>query len=257
MASSEPVPVRPDPEWDHYQLYQRVRSTLYAVPVHFSSGTVIDGLLATDLQTLNQVVGATIEEQVVATLNQMRPIWDPEGRYLQYSFRRQAQVFPDVLLMSEDNGRDVILGIELKGWYLLAKERMPNFRFTVTPAACAPADLLVVVPWALDRILSGQPITLKPFVVGARDVASYRNHWWSELRAAQGKREVHPPEEAVAPYPTKGNTIVDKPEQDGGGNFGRLARTGRMADYIQEMLEVPLAGVPVEHWLRFLRQIPQ
>ena len=205
---------------------------------------------------MNQVVGATIEEQVVATLNQMRPLWDPESRYLQYSFRRQAQVFPDVLLMSEDNGRDIVLGIELKGWYLLAKEGMPNFRFTVTPAACSPADLLVVVPWALDRVLSGEPMTLKPFVVGARDAAAHRNHWWSEVRVTEGKREIHHPGH-VAPYPTKGDHIVDKPEQDGGGNFGRLARTGLMDDYIREMLESPLAGVSVKQWLGFLKQIPQ
>ena len=30
------------------------------------------------------------------------------------------------------------MGIELKGWYVLAKEREPSFRQKVTPAACSP-----------------------------------------------------------------------------------------------------------------------
>ena len=44
------------------------------------------------------------------------------------------------------------MGIELKGWYVLAKEKEPSFRYKVTPAVCAPADLLVVVPWAYRYI---------------------------------------------------------------------------------------------------------
>ena len=114
---------------------------------------------------------------MVETLNQMRGVWDPEGQYLRYSFRRQAQIFPDVLLMADDNGRDIVLGIELKGWYLLSKESKPNFRFQVTPRACAPADLLVVVPWALNNVLSGRPTVHKPFVESARYAAEFRNYW--------------------------------------------------------------------------------
>lgn len=30
------------------------------------------------------------------------------------------------------------MGIELKGWHVLAKEREPSFRYKVTPAACSP-----------------------------------------------------------------------------------------------------------------------
>ena len=39
-----------------------------------------------------------------------------------------------------------LLGIELKGWYVLSKEGEPSGRYKVTPAACAPQDLLVIVP---------------------------------------------------------------------------------------------------------------
>ncbi len=139
---------KPSPDWPHAELHDRVVRALYSVPAHFESPTVIEGLVATDLQTLNQMLGATIEAQVVSTLNRMRTAWDPEEQYIRYSFYRQAQVFPDVLLKADRNGSEILMGIELKGWYLLAKEQMPNFRFQVTPDACAPADLLVVVPWA-------------------------------------------------------------------------------------------------------------
>jgi hypothetical protein len=49
------------------------------------------------------------------------------------------------------------MGIELKGWYVLAKEKEPSFRYKVTLTVCAPADLLVVVPWALSNVISGRP----------------------------------------------------------------------------------------------------
>lgn len=55
-------------------------------------------MLASDILTLNSALGATIEEQVVATLNTLRPVWDPDKQYQTYGFVRQPQTFPDVLL---------------------------------------------------------------------------------------------------------------------------------------------------------------
>ena len=229
---------------------------LYAVPAHFSSRTVIEGIPATDLQTLNTALGAAIEEQVVATLNRMRPVWDPEERYQRFFFYRQAQVFPDVLLKADRNGQEIILGIELKGWYLLAKEEMPNFRFQVTASACADADLIVVVPWALSNVLSGVPVTYKPFVTQARYAAEYRNHWWAKVRWTRSDVSIAIPE-GVNPYPAKSDPVTDRPARDGGGNFGRLARIGIMDDYIAESLDIPLAGIPARNWIEFLKQFEQ
>ena len=188
-----PNPVEPSDTWEHYRLYRRVVDALYAVPAHFSSRTMIEGLVATDVQTLSTVLGATIEEQVVSTLNQMRPVWDPHEQYQRFFFQRQAQVFPDVLLKSDTNGQEIILGIELKGWYLLAKERVPNFRFTTTADACAEADLIVAVPWMLSNVLSGTPITHKPFVAQAKYAAEYRNYWWAEVREHKKRYRHHNP----------------------------------------------------------------
>ena len=66
--------------------------------MYFRTETHIAGVMATDLHTLNTVLGATIEEQVVRTLNLIRTTWDPDGRYALYSFVRQPQTFPDVRL---------------------------------------------------------------------------------------------------------------------------------------------------------------
>lgn len=252
-----PSPSKPDPAWTHAALYERVVDALRAIPAHFASGTVIEGILATDLQTLNAPLGATIEDQVVETLNRMRPVWDPGERYQTFSFHRQAQTFPDVLLKADRDGQEVILGIELKGWYLLAKEGEPNFRFQVAPAACAAADLLVVVPWALKNVLSGRPVTFKPFVIPARYAAEYRNYWWLEVREVQaGERHIESPP-GVAPYPRKSDKIADLPSSDKGGNFGRLARTGILDDYLAEMRGTLLAGVPVAAWLSFFKKFKQ
>ena len=251
-----PSQVEPSDTWEHYQLYRRVVDALYAVPAHFSSRTMIEGLVATDVQTLSTVLGATIEEQVVSTLNQMRPVWDPDDEYQRFFFQRQAQVFPDVLLKSDLNGQEIILGIELKGWYLLAKEKEPNFRFATTADACAEADFIVVMPWNLSNVLSGTPITHKPFVAQAKFAAEYRNFWWTEVRNTRSDTSITIPPE-TSPYPSKSDQVADRPTSDRGGNFGRLARTGLMNEYIEEMLNLKLSGIPAGEWIKFLREFEQ
>ena len=237
-----------------------MKLALYAVPGHFSSRTNIEGIVATDVQTLNTVLGATIEEQVVATLNGMRPIWDPENNYQRFYFQRQAQVFPDVLLRADNNGHEILMGIELKGWYMLAKEKEPNYRFKTTPSACAPADLLAVIPWALSNVLSGTPTTFRPFVTSAKYAAEHRNHWWTYVRVPKNPkddRSIQTPTD-IQPYPaSKTSQIADKPAKDGGTNFGRLARTGLMDAYIPQTLDLRLSGIRAEDWIAFLRKFNQ
>lgn len=243
-------------EWPHSKLHARVREALFALPLHFRTQTNIEGISAIDIFTLNSALGATIENQVVATLNLMRPLWDPEGAYRQYAFVRQAQAFPDVLLRkTTGNAREAsapLMGIELKGWYLLAKEAEPSFRFQVTPEACAPADLIVVVPWALNNVISGSPMVFTPYVESARYAAEYRNHHWQHLREAKGDKSILSPKN-VSPYPKKSDQIADKPAADQGGNFGRFARTGIMDEYLLTAKEELLAGIRAEHWLGFFK----
>lgn len=247
-----PQLVSPSESWQHIELWRRVREALYAIPAHFKSHTVIEGILATDLQTLNAPLGATIEDQVLSTLNQMRPVWDPHDQYQAYAFYRQRQTFPDVLLKRDTDGEDIVIGIELKGWYLLAKEGMPNFRFKATPAACADADLLVTVPWVLSNVLSGSPVAFKPFVTSSKCAALYRNFWWQHERGTDDDPTIDMPS-GVHPYPSARSTFLDKPSSDQGGNFGRIARTGLMSDYLLEMMETPVAGIPVREWIAFLK----
>jgi hypothetical protein len=93
--SRPPKPEEIEPTfWEHYELFKRVREAVLALPVHFKSATGIEGMLATDIFTLNSALGATIEEQVVATLNLLRPVWDPDKQYQTYGFVRQASAFP-------------------------------------------------------------------------------------------------------------------------------------------------------------------
>lgn len=253
----EPVPVSEEPRgWEHFALWQRVRKAILATPDHFTTSTVIEGMLATDIFTLNAPLAATIEESVVNTLNALRPAWDPDAQYQTYSFVRQPQTFPDVLLRSIDNGTTPLKGIELKGWYLLAKERQPTYRFTVTADACNPWDLLVVVPWVLSNVLAGSPVLFRPFVQPAVYCARKRNHYWQHEREAAGDTSIRTPE-GVHPYPEKSSQISDKPASDSGGNFGRLARYGIMDTYIRNMLAERIRGIPVSDWIAFFRQYQQ
>ena len=245
----------PGEDWEHFNLWTRVRESIFALPLYFRSETGLSGLSATDIFTLNAALGATIEDNVVKTLNEMRSVWDPDGEYKLYGFVRQAQTFPDVLLRrysSHDAEPDIILGIELKGWYVLAKEAEPSFRFQVTPSACALQDMLMVVPWALSDVISGSPQVFAPFVMSARYAAAYRNYHWQNLRKTKLSTGIIVPT-GVAPYPAKADQIADKPVSDSGGNFGRVSRTGIMDDYLEEVGRVGLRGIQMKHWRLFFK----
>jgi len=250
--SQKPKP--PEPKvplnWEHYELWKGVRRALFAVPNHFSTSIKIEGLLATDIFTLNSVLAATIEESVVRTLNDLRMVWDKESKYQTYSFVRQPQTFPDVTLQSVENGVKTLMGIELKGWYLLSREKVPTYRFTVTRNACNPWDLLAVVPWVLSNVLAGSPVLMRPFVQPAQYCAEKRNYYWQYERSTQSSTKIITPPN-VHPYPIKSDMISDRPMSDSGGNFGRMARYGIMKDYIEMMQAETIRGISVKSWIEF------
>jgi hypothetical protein len=229
-----------------------VREALYALPSHFDSATKIDGMLAPDIFTLSSALGATIEEQVVQTLNRIRSVWDPDKKYQAYGFIRQPQIFPDVVLRKKTNGTEILLGIELKGWYLLANEGEPNFRFKVNPGCCNPWDLIAVVPWVLSNVLSGSPVVYDVFVDQARYSAEHRNFYWEHLRSTEGDRTITLAQD-IRPYPLKKDRISDTANNDRGNNFGRMARYGSMKDYVDRMMVTGVRGLPVREWLDFFR----
>ena len=251
--SKPPSATTPPKSWKHYELFESVKKAIFSLPSRFESSLNIDGVLATDLFAFNSSLAATIEQQVVDALNKLRSVWDPEQKYALYDFERQPQTFPDVVLKASAPGVDpkVIMGIELKGWYVLAKEKEPSFRYKVTPAVCAPADLLVVVPWALSNVISGSPIVFAPFVMSARHAAEYRNWYWQHKRKGSSDKGIEL-SSVDQNYPTKSEMISDRPASDGGGNFGRLARAGVMEEYITELFEEKLAGIQLSAWQRFL-----
>ena len=241
-------------DWPHRELYLAVRETIRALPSCFDSDLRISGVLATDLFTFNTSLGATIEAQVVETLNQLRERWDPSRRYGEYAFVRQPQTFPDVTLRAESAEADpeILMGIELKGWYVLAKEREPSFRFRTTPAACAAADLLVVFPWVFDNVVSGRPQLFGPYVEQARYVAEYRNWYWQYEKQSKGSIGQIAMATSSVPYPSKSDQISDKALEDQGGNFGRIARTRIMDEFIDNLFDQDLLGIRIDYWQRFL-----
>jgi hypothetical protein len=252
---SEPVRVLPPATWKHSELYTHVKEAVRSLPLYFKTETIISGIMATDIFTLNATLGATIENQVVTTLNDMRPIWDPNDTYRLYAFVRQPQTFPDVLLRRltpTEDAEAIVLGIELKGWYLLAKEGEPSFRFQATPAACNIQDLIVVVPWTLSNVISGSPRVFSPFVESARYAAEYRNYHWQYLRQTTANTGIVSPQ-GTAPYPKKSDKIADKPVSDSGGNFGRFARTGIMDEYLEYVKTQLLCGIEARYWLAFFK----
>lgn len=237
------------------KLHINVQDALRALPVYFRSATNIEGLEAGDLFSLNSVLGGTIEVQTLATLNRIRDVWDPDEEWTEYGFERSSQTFPDVRLVSRnDSLPSPILGIELKGWYVLSKELEPSARYTATREACSPWDLVVFVPWRLSNVLSGVPIVYEPFIEQAIYAADMRNHYWQVQRAAKGGDTGIDSPPDVHPYPAPKTKTSDKARNDSGNNFGRLGRVpGLMEDYCAAILATPVAGIGARHWVSFFK----
>lgn len=258
LSTYQIAPVKsggPDVSWPHRKLYENVIKTLYALPEEFRTSLHISDFRATDVFTLNTALGASIEDAVVNGLNSLREVWDPTGRYALYRFERQAQAFPDVRLVTEAPGEaPIIMGIELKGWFALSKEGEPTFRYCVTPNACAAADLLVVYPWVLSDVVAGSPKLLRPFVGEARYAAELRNHYWQAMRIERGGNGRITTAVHQTPYPAvKTDQCSDRAEDDGGGNFGRVARYGLLDDFVKFTAKQEVSGIPVRAWLTFFR----
>lgn len=251
------APERPQlaPDDPKTVLQTRVRSALLALPGDFSFDNPIAGVNATDLFNLNTLLGAGIEVEVVRTLNSLRDMWDPDNQWLGYRFERSSQAFPDVRLVRRDEGSpDIALGIELKGWWLLSKEGVPSLRYQVTPQACAPHDLICVVPWHLSNAVAGVAQVIEPWVESARYAAEYRDYWWQHVRRTNDDTSVHHPEHAH-PYPGKAELVLATPAYDGGGNYGRLPRSKPlMDDFIERSKQHEVLGIAVADWILFLRR---
>lgn len=197
---------------------------------------------------MNTLLGGAIEDQTVETLNDTRAIWDPQGKWANYEFRRYAESFPDVRLEA-DNVDKPLIGIELKGWYMLTKETEPSFRFKASANAMTVWDLIVVFPWTLSNVISGTPILKAPFIEQAKYAADLRTAYWEGR--ANAKPVVHP---NTYPYPEPGSEYSDKVIDDSGGNFGRIARiSGLMDDWIAETMTTPLSGIETKWWVKFLK----
>lgn len=230
-------------------LQESVVRALRAVPMHFTSTINIEGLSATDLFAMNSLLGGAIEEQTVATLNATRAVWDPAGKWADYEFRRYAESFPDVRL-ERNAGDQPLIGIELKGWYLLAKEEVPSFRFKAAANAMTVWDLIAVFPWSLSNVISGKPILGAPYIEQAKYAADLRTYYW-EHRSANAKPVEHPD---THPYPEPGSSYSDIVHDDRGGNFGRIARVqGLMDNWVSETMKTSLAGIEARWWVRFLK----
>lgn len=259
-SSSRIAPTRSEIETfpdDKRRLYRGIQDALAALPIYFDFDNPISGIDATDLHAINTLMGAAIEVQVVQTLNSLRSVWDPERQWADYSFQRSSQAFPDVRLSRRtETGVEVIFGIELKGWFLLAKEGVPSMRYQVSPDACNPWDLVCVVPWYLNNAVAGKPEVGQPWVEQARYAAQWRDYWWEFVRDTKDtpeNRGVIAPEH-VSPYPQKADLVSMKAVRDGGNNYGRLPRCKPLMDvFVEEALAHPILGIPAIDWQVFLK----
>lgn len=242
-----------DPNDSRASLRENLIEALRALPHYFTSPINIEGLIATDPFSMNTLLGGAIEEQTVRILNSLRTTWDPEDRWVDREFMRFPESFPDVRLVKSIGNPEPVIGVELKGWYLLSKEKEPSFRFLAAADATTEFDLIVCVPWALSNVLSGNPVVYDPYIEQAKYAADMRTHYWHHRSGNAGNRVNAIRHPDTLPYPRAGSAYVDVPVQDGGGNFGRIARVpGLMKEWIEETSYTKLAGIEARYWVDFL-----
>ena len=243
----------PAADWPHKALWERVKDALSVLPEHFDFPTIIEGVPAPDIPSANTFLGSGIEAHIPKALNRMREMWDPEGKYEDYAFVRQPQVFPDVPFRQMKPDGETLFALEIKSWYALAREREPSLRITVNSKWCHPADLVVVYPWALSNAIAGRAMLFPPFVTGCRTAARVRNAYWDKRGKTPADKKVVSPKGAAKFWPSKGSEFNDSAPSDKGGNFGRLARTGVMDAFITRLFaEQSIADIPLGSWQKFL-----
>lgn len=260
QTNLEPIKQQPNQTWEHFEVWQKVLYLLEAMPNYFKSEILIKGINVTDIYSVGNLFSAVIEAQIVDTLNRLRNIWDENNKYSNYTFIRQSQTFPDILLANIQNNRDVIFGIELKAWYVFSKESEPSFRYSVTPDACAIPDILVVVPWFLSEVISGSPNLMFPYIESGKYAAEYRNYYWIKSRETSSTRSnliISPSQEFRHPYPQSKVEASDKAENDKGNNFGRIARAGLLDDYLEKIKRIDYLGIRVSHWMKFFKAMSE
>ena len=198
-----------------------------------------------------------IESKVVTFLNSNRNLWDA-GEWKEYHFIRSNESFPDVRLVERGNPRHVIMGIELKSWFILSKEGEPSFRYRTASEACDKNDLLCIVPWYLSDAVCGSPKLTSPWVYSAKAASEATKRYWelerqTETALSLEQRGLIVPQGAK-PYMENARDKTNyKPVNDGGNNFGRLARTGIMSSFVEETLRIDILGIPADNWRLFLK----
>lgn len=240
------------------RLTETLRNIVFpSLPAECTIENNYSGILATDLFSLNTLLGSMIENKVVMFLNAHRHLWD-DGSWSEYHFIRSNESFPDVRLVRKGDNHDIILGIELKSWFILSKEGEPSFRYRTASEACDPADLLCIIPWYLSDAVCGHPVLATPWVYSAKAAAEATKRYWIYERQTDKPMTV---EErgldipaGVRPYMENARDKTNyKPVNDGGNNFGRLARTGIMTEFVNETLLTDILGIPANNWRLFLK----
>ena len=106
-----------------------------------------------------------------------------------------------------------------------------------------------------DLIYKGVvPVMDEPYVEQAKFASDMRTYYWNHRRGDNSKRDcgIHHPN--TTPYPKPGTQYVDVPNQDGGGNFGRIARVdGLMVDWVNESMDTLMAGIEAKYWVSFFK----
>ena len=86
-------------------------------------------------------------------------------------------------------------------------------------------------------------------------MAEHRNFYWQESRKQRNKNpNIRTPKDTKH-HPDIRQEAADAAVEAKGGNFGRIARTNIINQYINSLKDRSYLGIKISHWIEFFRAV--
>lgn len=90
MTNNPPERKFPDPNWEHFSVWETIKSLLLSIPNHFQTDLSIRGVNATEIFSIGPVFSSILESQIIETLNRLRNVCDKDNKHPSFAFIRRS-----------------------------------------------------------------------------------------------------------------------------------------------------------------------
>lgn len=126
--------------------------------------------VASSSSSKRYALSSNIEKEVANCLNTNRDIWCRNREFDDYKFATKKKGYPDIVF--RNNKAEYAAGVEVKAWNILDAVRPANDwgRIMCAQETDNMNDILVMVPWFLERVIRSKIMILNPFVMKVQEI---------------------------------------------------------------------------------------